>query len=202
MRYHCREGVGAGMADQGGEESYESLVEYRLGRSDMVVKLDRGFEPGVYGVCIEYAPLAEQIGFTAARRQALDYARRLHRHLAGTTGYAIDAIEDDSRSGGSGRKRDLECRFVYFALTSEDGHWQDGAVKERFRIALLRADQERDQRLAGLDERQRDDRRERFHQRLSALLDGEAYRWMDAAIRERLLAEVTALVFPPRGREM
>jgi hypothetical protein len=82
--------------------------------------------------------------------------------LAGMAGYALDAIEDDSRSGGSGRKRDLECQFLYFALTSEDGRWHDDAIKERFRIALLRTDQQRDQHQASVDERQRDDRRERF----------------------------------------
>ena len=182
------------------EESYQSLAKHRLGRSGLLVKLDRGFEPGVYGVCIEYHGLSDRVGFTAARRQALAYASRLHGQLAGTEGYAIDAIEDDSRSGGPGRKRDLECKFLYFALTSEDGRWHDAAIKERFRIAMLRADQERDQHQAGRDERQRDDRRERFRQRLERLLEGEAYRQIDAVTKERLLAEVTAMVFPPKVR--
>jgi hypothetical protein len=44
-------------------------------------------------------------------------------------------------------------------------------------------------------------RRGRFRQRLDALLAGEVYRHVDAATRERLLAEVTALAFPPRGME-
>lgn len=187
-------------AGEGEEESYESLAEHRLGRTGLVVKLDRGFEPGVYGLCIEYHGLADKIGFSAGRREALDYACRLHRQMAGSAGYAIDAIEDGSRDGGPGRKRDLECRFVYFAVASEDGRWHDHAIRERFRLALLRADQQRDQYQAGLEERRRDDRRERFQERLETLLAGEDYRQMGSAMKERLLAELTALVFPPRGR--
>lgn len=190
------------MTEWDAEEPYQSLVEHRLGRSDLLVKLDRGFEEGVYGVCIDYAPLAERVGFTAARRQALDYAVRLHGQLARVEGHAIDDIEDDSRNGGSGRKRDLDCRFLLFALTSEDGHWHDDAVKGRFHIALLRADQQRDQHQAGVNEQRRDDRRGRFRQRLETLLAGDAYRQMDGAMKERLLAEVTALVFPLKGREL
>ena len=190
------------MTEWSDEEPCESLAEHRLGRWDLLVKLDRGFEQGVYGICIDYAPLAERVGFTAAQRQALDYAVRLHRQLARVAGYAIDDIEDDSRAGGPGRKRDLDCRFLLFALTSEDGRWHDDAIKERFHIALLRADQQRDQHQASVNEQRRDDRRERFRQRLETLLAGDAYRQMDGAMKECLLAEVTALVFAPKGREL
>lgn len=190
------------MTEWSAEEPYQSLAEHRLGRSDLLVKLDRGFEQGVYGICIDYGLLAERVGFTAARRQALDYAVRLHGQLTRVEGYAIDDIEDDSRDGGPGRKRDLECRFLLFALTSEDGRWHDDAIKERFRIALLRAGQESDQHQAGVDERRKDERRERFRERLETLLAGDAYRQMDGVMKERLLAEVTALAFPPKGREL
>ncbi len=190
------------MTEWSEEESYESLAIHRLGRSGLLVKLDRGFKPGDYGVCIEYPVLGDKIGFTAARRQALDYASRLHGQLAGTAGYAIDAIEDGSRNGGPGRKRDLESQFLYFALTSQDGRWHDDAIKERFRVALLRSDQQRDQHQAGVDERRREDHRERFRQRLAGLLDSEAYRKLDGAMKERLLAEITALVFPAKERDL
>jgi hypothetical protein len=189
------------MTEWSADEPYQSLVEHRLGRSDVLVKLDRGFKQGVYGICLDYASLAERVGFTAARKQALDYAVRLHGQLARVVGYAIDDIEDASRDGGPGRRRDLDCRFLLFALTSEDGRWHDDAITERFRIALLRADQQRDQHQAGVNEQRRDDRRGRFRQRLEALLEGEAYRHVDAATKERLLAEVTAMVFSPKGRE-
>ena len=184
------------------EDESETLAEHRLGRSDLLVKLDRGFEPGVYGVTIEYHSLSDRVGFAAARRQALDYAARLHGQMARTEGYAIDDIDDASQSGDPRRKHDLECRFLYFALTSEDDCWHDDDIKDCFRIALLRADQQRDQNQAGLDERRREDRRERFRQRLDELLKGREYRQVDAATKERLLAEVTAMVFPPRGREV
>ena len=184
------------------DDESETLAEHRLGRSDLLVKLDRGFEPGVYGVTVDYHSLSDRVGFAAARRQALDYATGLHRQLVRAEGYAIDDIDDASHSGDPRRKRDLECRFIYFALTAEDGRWHDAAVKERFRIALLRADGERDQHQAGLEERRRQQRRARFRQRLERLLDGEAYRPMDAALKERLLAEITEMVLPPRGREL
>ena len=130
----------------------------------------------------------------------LDYAARLYEQLAGTAGYAIDDIDDASHSGDPRRKRDLERSFLSFALTSEDGLWHDAAIKERFRVALLRADQERDQHQAGLDERRRYGRRERFRQRLETLLAGDAYRQVDATTKERLLAEVPELAFSPKGR--
>jgi hypothetical protein len=91
---------------------------------------------------------------------------------------------------------------LLFALTSEDGRWHDDAIKERFHIALLRAGQERDQHQASVEERRRDERRQRFRERLDALLEGEAYRQLDGATKERLLTEVTELVFTSRGREL
>ena len=70
----------------------------------------------------------------------------------------------------------------------------------RFRLALLRADQQWDQAQAGMDTQRRAGRQDAFRRRLDALLDGESYRHLDAATKERLLAEVTALVFPLKGR--
>ncbi len=94
----------------------------------------------------------------------------------------------------------MENTFLSIAVTSEDGRWHDKAIRESFRVALLRADQAWDQMQAGKDEERRDSLRERFRQRLGTLLDGEAYRHVDAATKERLLAEVKALVFSPKGR--
>ena len=36
-----------------GEGEYEALAEHRLGRSGLVVKLDKGFDPGVYYIYAE-----------------------------------------------------------------------------------------------------------------------------------------------------
>ena len=55
-------------------ESSAVLVEQRLGRQGLEVKLDRGFEDGGYCVYVEYEVLASRIGFTAARRQAGEFA--------------------------------------------------------------------------------------------------------------------------------
>jgi hypothetical protein len=188
------------MTELGEGEEYAPLVEYRLGRTGLVAKLDKGFEKGVYCLYVEYAGLADRIGFKAARRQALNYCSRLQMQLANTEGYRLAALEDPSESNDPRRKHDLENTFLSIAVTSEDGRWHDKAIRERFRVALLRADQAWDQMQAGRDEERRDSRRERFRQRLGTLLEGEAYRHVDAATKERLLAEVAALVFSPRGR--
>jgi hypothetical protein len=91
--------------------------------------------------------------------------------------------------------------FLSFAITAEDGHYHDAALKERFRIALLRADQEWDQVQARAGDKRRDSRRDRFRQRLDTLLASEVYRHVDGVTKERLLSEVTELAFPPKGRE-
>ena len=189
------------MTELGEGEEYAPLVEHRLGRTGLVAKLDKGFQQGVYCLYVEYGAIADRIGFKAARRQALDYCSRLQMQLASTEGYRLGTLEDPSQSDDPRRKHDLENTFLSIAVTSEDGRWHDKAIKERFRVALLRADQVWDQMQAGRDEERRDSRRERFRQRLGTLLDGAAYRHVDAATRERLLAEVTAMVFSPKGRE-
>src|SRR5690348_11675816 len=140
------------MTDWSDEQSEGLLAEHRLGRMGVQVKLDKGFKRGDYCVYVEYQELADRIGFTAARRLALDYASRLNRHMADTEGFAVGTIEDASHSDDPRRKRDLECSFLAFDVASEDGCWHDNAVKQRFRVALLRADQERDQHQAGLNE--------------------------------------------------
>jgi hypothetical protein len=188
------------MTGLGDEESCEVLAEHRLGRTGLRVKLDKGFAQGVYCVYVEYEERADRIGFTAAREQALDYCSRLRVQLAGTEGYRFGGTEDASGSGDPRRRRDLECTFLSFAVTSNDGRWHDVAMKERFRVALLRADQAWDQVQARQDARRRDGRRETFRRRLDALLAGDAYAHLDAATKERLLVEVTALAFPPKGR--
>ena len=98
------------------------------------------------------------------------------------------------------RRRDLECTFLSFPLTMDNGHWHDTAMKQQFRLALLRANQEWDQIKARRDTQRHLGRREAFGQRLGALLEGDAYRHLDAATKERLLAEVTELAFSPKGR--
>ena len=190
------------MTGRGEGESYEALAVHRLGRSGLLAKLDKGFAEGTYCVWVEYDALSDRIGFSAARRQALEYCGRLKGQLAQVAaGYDVGETEDTSRSGDPRRKRDLEMTFLSFAVTAADGLYHDAAIKEQFRIALLRAQQERDQFQARAGEQRRDSRRDHFQRRLDTLLAGEAYRHVDAATRERLLAEVTELAFPPKGRE-
>src|SRR5689334_22380815 len=144
-------------AGEGEEESFEVLAEQPHPPMGLRVKLDKGFESGVYCVWIEYELLAERIGFAAAER--------LYEQMGRMAGYRLDVIKDYSHSGDPRRKRDLENTFLSFALTSNDGRWHDAAMKRQFQIAPLRADQEWDQHQAREDAQRRDRRRETFQQR-------------------------------------
>lgn len=185
------------------EEAAQALLaRQRLGRTGLEVTLDKGFEPGGYAVTVEYGAAARRDGFTPARRQARHYAARLHGQLSHMAGHMLGPLDDAALEAGVEQKHDLECTFLTFAVTTDDGSWHDDIMKERLRTACLRTEREWDQPRAGVDERRRDHRREHFRQRLETLLAGEAYRQLDGATRERLLAEVTAMVFSPKGREL
>jgi hypothetical protein len=125
------------------EEAAKALLAvHRLRQKGLEVKLDKGFEPGVYGVTVEYGESAQRIGFTPARRQARDYATRLHGQLSQMAGNTVDKLDDGSLNAGQGQKRDLEGTFLTFAVTTDDGSWHDAAMKENFRTALVRTERE------------------------------------------------------------
>ena len=181
-------------------ESDAVLVEQRLGRQGLEVKLDRGFEDGVYCVYVEFNGLAGRVGFTAAHRQAEEFCTLLNAQLARHSRHSIGEIEDASRTGDRRRRRDLELTYLAFSVVTGDGRHHDAAVKEEFQVALLRAGQQWDQAQAHAETRRHAGRRDAFRERLGALLAEDAYRGMDEATRQRLLDDVTALAFPPRGR--
>jgi len=180
-------------------EVFLALVEQRLGRLGLHVKLDKGFEEGSYAVYVEFDDLASRVGFAAARRQAVEYCGLLKSELARCSGQSLGGIEDASRSGDPRRKRDLELTYLAFPVFAGDGRFHDDTVKEEFRLALLRAGQQWDQCQARADTRRHDSRRNAFRLRLGALLAGDAYAAVDSAIKERLLDEIPALAFPARG---
>ena len=182
------------------EAAQALLAVHRLGQTGLEVTLDRGFDAGVYGITVDYGEAAQRLGFSEARRQARHYAARLHEHLACQADGALDPVEDHALRAAPGRKRDLESTFLRFDLTFKDQKWRDDDIKEQFRIAVLQAEQEWDQHQAGVNQRRQEHRRTHFRARLEELLEGKAYQQLDGALKERLLAEVTELVFPPRGR--
>src|SRR5271170_8094360 len=98
------------MTELGEGEEYAPLVEHRLGRTGLVAKLDKGFEKGVYCLYVEYAGIADRIGFKAARQQALDYCSRLQMQLASTDGYRLAALEDPSQSDDPGASMTWKIR--------------------------------------------------------------------------------------------
>ena len=197
MRYEGRGRGDAMTAD--GEEAYELLADHRLGRGGVEVKLDKGFAEGTYCVYVEFPDLAERVGFTAAHRQGVAYCERLRAELARLTRHSVGDIEDPSYMGHPRRKRDLELTYLTFPLLTCDSRCHDDGVKEEFRLALLRAGQQWDQEEARGQTRRRHSREDEFRRRLDRLLDGEAYAALDATLKERLLAEVPGLAFPPRG---
>ncbi|HVS34961.1 MAG TPA: hypothetical protein VMS17_05225 [Gemmataceae bacterium] len=181
-------------------ESYAVLVEQRLGRQGLEVKLDRGFEDGVYCGYVEFENLAGRIGFAAAHRQATEFCALLKAQLDQHSRHSIGDIEDASRTGDPRRRRDLELTYLALPILTADSRYHDDAVKEEFRLALLRAGQQWDQLQARADTRRHASRQEAFRTRLAALLAGDAYRHMDETTKKQLLDDVAALAFPPRGR--
>ena len=69
------------MTDDGEGEPSGVLVEHRLSRSGLQVKLAKGFEGGTYSVCVEFDDLAVRSGVMAARRTAGDYCTLLKSEL-------------------------------------------------------------------------------------------------------------------------
>jgi len=115
------------------EEAAKALLAvHRLRQGSLEVKLDKGFEPGVYGVTVEYSESVQKFGFTAARRQARDYATRLHGQLSRIAGKTLDKLDDASLNAGQGQKRDLEGTFLTFAVSTDDGSWHDDAMNPYF----------------------------------------------------------------------
>jgi hypothetical protein len=181
------------------DEPFEVLAAQRLGRQGFHLKLDRGFEEGVYCAYVEFDDLSERAGFTAARRQAGEYCALLKAELAQCSRHSLGKTTDASRAAEPGRRRDLELTYLTFPVLTADGRFHDKAMKKEFQLALLRAGQQWDQRQARADTQRHASRQESFRQRLGALLASDAYTHLDAATRQRLLDEVPPLAFPPRG---
>ncbi len=179
-------------------ESWAPLAEYRLERSGLEVKLDKGFDEGTYCVYIEFDQLAGRQGFTAARRAAGEYGAALKGQLGRAAGYTLGRLEDASRTNTRQRQRDLESTFLSFAVATADGRFHDAKMQEDFRVAFLRSGQAWDQVEARAQAQRRRSREEEFRHQLARLLAGTAYADVDGATKERLLAEVPALAFARR----
>lgn len=187
------------MIDEEGEAE-TLLADHRLDRLGLRVKLDKGFAAGCYCCYVEYDEAAARVGFTAARRLAVAYGSLLKGQLSRSGDLRLGEMDDPSRSGDRRRRRDLEATFLSFPVETADGRFRDAAVAEQFRVAYLRAGQQWDQVQAGAMTRREARRQDAFRQRLEALLNGDGYRQLDSATRERLLAEIPPLAFGPPGR--
>jgi hypothetical protein len=188
------------MTENRDEHSYGLLADQRLGRTGLEVKVDRGFAEGRYGVYLHFDDAAANIGFTAARRKASEYFALLKKQLDRLPGYRLGETVDESAVGGPGRKRDLEATYLFFPVETADGRYHDHALREHFRLASLRAGQAWDQTEARSETQRRDRRQEEFRHRLAGLLEGQAYAEVNAGTKERLLHDVPALAFAPKGR--
>jgi hypothetical protein len=183
------------------EESDATLAHEQLGRTGLEFTLDKGFAQGNYCVYVEFDQLAARAGFAAARKKAGDYCTLLREQLGQFPAYTLRTIEDGSRTGDPRRRRDLEATFLSFAIDTDDGRYHDAGMRKDFRLAFLRAGQAWDQVEARAQTKHRHSRQQHFRQQLAGLLDGEAYAHLDAATKERLLADISALAFLPRGLE-
>jgi hypothetical protein len=189
------------MTGEDDEDSYEVLTQQSMRREGLTVKLDRGFEEGTYCVYVLINALAARVGFAAAHRRAVEYCASLKAQFDVLAAYSAGETEDASRTGGRRWRRDPNLAYFCFPIVMADGCFHDAAMKEQFRVAVLRTGQQGDQLQARAETHRRDTRRNAFRAKLDTLLAGDAYRHVDGATKERLLEEVSALVFPPRGIE-
>jgi hypothetical protein len=141
----------------------------------------------------------KQRGMTAIKPAGLQACRLALAQLTRSGEYRVGETEGPSRSGDRRRKRDLEATFLSFPVETGDGRFHDAAMSEQFQLAFLRAGQMWDQEQGRTQTQRRHTRQEKFRGQLARLLASEVYAGVDATAKDRLLDEVTALVFPPRG---
>jgi hypothetical protein len=203
VRYGWLPGRGAWMAEYEDEGFIEPpLIEQRLARDGLLVKLDRAFEEGTYCVYVHFNELAARVGYAAARRRAGEYGGLLRTQLDRFAGHSVGETEDAFAVGGMRQRKEEEFHYVAFPVVMADGGFRDEAMKKEFRLAVVRAGQQWEQEQARVDMERQEARRDAFRVRLDALLGSDAYRQLDGATRERLLAEVPALAFPAKGMEL
>ena len=187
-----------GMEDEEPKKPCSVLAAQRLRRTGLEVKLDKGFAEGTYCCYVEYDDLAARVGFEAAHRTALTYSALLKKQLGRPANCQVGKTHDGSKSTDPRRRHDLESTFVWFPIETADVRYHDEAVREKFQVAALRAGQAWDQAQArGLD-RHQDSMQVKFRQQLVTLLDSPAYAHVDPGTKERLVSDLTPLVFPPR----
>jgi hypothetical protein len=153
----------------------------------------------MYCVYVEYDDAATAKGFRPAAKSAQAYATLLRQSLSRFTASTVGEVEDPSRNAGHRRKRDLETTFLYFPVTIDDGRRRDLGMAERFRTAVLRADQEWEQAEARMQSQRHQTRQGKFRQRLERLLSSTDYQHLGDATKARLTEEVTRPAFPDKG---
>lgn len=199
MRYGSGEGAAGRMKGKGETEVYRLLDDYRLDRPGLRVKLERGFEQQedgeqpTYYVSVEFDELAERIGFQAAHEQAGKYCALLKSQLIGSAGYSIGETENATHTEDPNKQNPGDT-LMTIPIIPDDGRYDDAAMMRAFRPAKMRAWMQWD-----ADAKRHDNRRTAFRTRLAGLLDGDAYSHLDGATRQRLLEEVPAIAFLPKG---
>ncbi len=191
---------GKRMTGEGDKESWqEPLIEQRQAREGLVLKLDRGFEEGTYCVYVHFHELTSRVGYAGARQRAEEYCGMLKSQIDRFAGHTLGETEDAFGAGRSARPKHEQLYYLTFPVVMMGGRFRDQAMKKEFQAAVVRASQQWDQTQSRMDAQKQDSRRDAFRLQFDALLDREAYQHLDKATKERLLEEVPALAFPPRG---
>ena len=191
------------MTEEGGEESVEGpLIEQRLAREGLTLKLDRGFEEGTYCVYVHFTDLASRVGYAPARRRAEEFCGLLKGQLGRFAGHSLGETEYASGIGVPRIRREAEVMYVTFSAVMSDGRFHDEAMKKAFRAAAVRAGQQWDQEQARAETQRHEGRRDAFRVQLDAPLAGNTYHHLDKATKDRLLEDVPSLAFPRRGIEL
>lgn len=190
------------MANEGDRESLDPLEKHRMSREGLLVKLDRGFEKGDYCVYVEFDELSSRVGYAAARHRAGEFCELLKTQLDRFAGHSIGEMTDAIGVGPMQRRKEKDYHHVVFPVVMNNGRFHDNAMLQEFRAALLRAGQQWDQLQARTIAQKLDGRRDAFRVQLGQLLAGDVYQHVDKVTKDRLLDEVPALAFPPRGYEL
>jgi hypothetical protein len=181
---------------------HHTLVEEPLPREGLLLKLERGFDPGIYCVYVHFDDLASRVGYVPARRRAEEFCRLLANQLDRFAGHSSGEIKYAAGIDVFEPRRQSETMVVGFDTLRADGRYRDKVMMDHFRLAVVRAGQEWDQRQAQGGTQRQDAKRDSFRRQLDTLLGGDAYRHLDVDTRVRLLEEVPPMAFPARGHEL
>jgi hypothetical protein len=185
-----------------GSEPESIVIEHPFPSRRLVGKLDKGFKKGAYCVYVHFEDLAVHKGDTEyAAAKARELAKELKQQLK-KLGLQAGKINDPGAEGDAHGTRNLEYGSVDFDVRSVDRKHDDEGMKEKFRLAAIRANTALEVKDVNRRETKYGRQKEEFSARLTALLASDRFRGMNQGHREALMEEIPELVFPEKSIEL